>query len=89
MGYSRSYRDDDELDDEDGQEVPEDVISLGPEFDEQPAWAQQPDLGPDERDAVLMDGSWEQRYYAGQERQRDWTTVYAALAHEAAGLLGR
>lgn len=39
-----------------------------------------PDLGPDERDIDLMDGSWEQRYYSGNERARDWNTVGAAIA---------
>lgn len=78
MGYSRSYRDDGETDDDDGQD--EDVITLGAEFDETPEWARQPDLGPDERDADLMDGSWEQRYYAGQQNKRDWSTVYTAVA---------
>jgi hypothetical protein len=38
------------------------------------------DLGPDERDADLMDGTWEQRYYSGQERQRDWSGVYLGIA---------
>ena len=34
-----------------------------------------PDLGPDERDMDLMDGSWEQRYYSGKEGGRDWNTI--------------
>jgi hypothetical protein len=38
-----------------------------------------PDLGPDERDRDLLDGSWEQRYYAGQMRRRDWHGVYVGL----------
>jgi hypothetical protein len=38
------------------------------------------DLGPDERDADLMDGSWEQGYYAGRNQPRDWKNVYIGLA---------
>ncbi len=37
------------------------------------------DLGPDGRDRDLMDGSWEQRYYNGQLRHRDWHGVYVGL----------
>lgn len=36
-------------------------------------------LGPDERDMDLLDGSWEQRYYAGQTRTRDWQAITAAV----------
>lgn len=39
-----------------------------------------PDLGPDERDMDLMDGSWEERYYAGRIRGRDWQSITVALA---------
>lgn len=38
------------------------------------------DLGPDERDLDLLDGSWEQQYYSGQLRQRDWQTILLGLA---------
>lgn len=38
-----------------------------------------PDLGPDERDSDLLDGSWEMRYYAGRVAQRDWTNVYIGI----------
>ncbi|GBD23733.1 hypothetical protein HRbin29_01403 [bacterium HR29] len=38
------------------------------------------DLGPDERDLDLMDGSWEQQYYSGQLRQRDWQAILLGLA---------
>ena len=31
--------------------------------------------GPDERDRDLLDGSWEERYYAGRARRRDWSAV--------------
>ena len=37
------------------------------------------DLGPDDRDADLMDGRWEDRYYSGQVRQRDWKNIYLAV----------
>ena len=37
------------------------------------------DDGPDARDRDLMDGSWEQRDYAGQMRRRDWHGVYVGL----------
>jgi hypothetical protein len=40
----------------------------------------EPDLGPDERDRDLLDGSWEQDYYAGRHRTRDWHSVYVGLA---------
>lgn len=39
----------------------------------------EPDLGPDERDMDLMDGSWEQRYYAGRVRSRDWSSIMLGL----------
>jgi len=37
-------------------------------------------LGPDERDRDLMDGTWEQRHYAGHHRQRDWRTIYLGIS---------
>ena len=40
----------------------------------------EPDLGPDDRDRDLMDGSWEARYYGGRVRRRDWHSVYVGLA---------
>lgn len=40
----------------------------------------EPDLGPDERDRDLMDGTWEQRYYSGQHRTRDWNTIGLGIA---------
>jgi len=39
----------------------------------------EPDLGPDERDRDLMDGTWEERYYSGRRRTRDWRAVGAGL----------
>ena len=52
----------------------EDVITLGresgPAFDG-------PNLGPDDRDADLMDGSWEER---APRVQRDWHAVQLGIA---------
>lgn len=39
-----------------------------------------PDLGPDERDRDLMDGSWEQEYYSGRMKSRDWNAITAGVA---------
>lgn len=39
-----------------------------------------PDLGPDERDRDLLDGSWEQEYYSGRQKTRDWNAVFVAFA---------
>lgn len=39
-----------------------------------------PDLGPDERDLDLMDGSWEQEYYAGRLKTRNWNAIGAGVA---------
>lgn len=66
------------MDDEDdtirlGREAPPDE-----EFDDDIDYG--PDLGPDERDADLLDGSWEERYYAGRTRGRDWQAIGVALA---------
>ncbi|MGK2964431.1 MAG: hypothetical protein ACSLFM_02365, partial [Tepidiformaceae bacterium] len=38
-----------------------------------------PDLGPDERDRDLLDGSWEMKYYSGQVNRRDWSNVYLGI----------
>lgn len=40
----------------------------------------EPDLGPDERDRDLMDGTWEHEYYTGRMRTRDWNAVLAGIA---------
>ena len=37
-------------------------------------------LGPDERDRDLMDGSWEDSYYAGDVKTRDWNTIIAGVS---------
>lgn len=42
--------------------------------------ADEPDLGPDERDLDLLDGSWEQQYYSGQLPRRDWNTIALGIA---------
>ncbi len=39
-----------------------------------------PDLGPDERDLDLMDGSWEQEYYSGRLKTRNWNAIGAGVA---------
>lgn len=36
-------------------------------------------IGPDERDMDLIDGSWEDDYYAGQREKRDWGAVQAGI----------
>ncbi len=56
----------------------EDVIPLGDDEDDDEDYG--PDLGPDERDMDLMDGTWEQRYYAGQQKTRDWGSVLVGVA---------
>jgi hypothetical protein len=38
------------------------------------------DLGPDERDFDLMDGTWEQDYYAGRIKTRDWNAITIGVA---------
>jgi hypothetical protein len=38
------------------------------------------DLGPDERDRDLLDGSWESAYYGGRRRTRDWRAVQLGIA---------
>ena len=38
-------------------------------------------LGPDERDRDLLDGSWEQEYYARSPRPpRDWNAIGIGIA---------
>ncbi len=37
-------------------------------------------LGPDERDRDLLDGSWEQKYYSGTLRSRDWRSIGIGLS---------
>lgn len=37
-------------------------------------------LGPDERDMDLLDGSWEDSYYRGERRGRDWNSIGIAIA---------
>jgi hypothetical protein len=59
------FDDEDEFDDLDDEE----------EFEDEG-----PDLGPDERDADLLDGTWELRYYTQQERPRDWRSIYVGIA---------
>lgn len=54
----------------------EDRIPLGVD----PEAEEGPDLGPDERDIDLMDGTWEERYYSGKARSRDWNTIGVGIA---------
>jgi hypothetical protein len=37
-------------------------------------------LGPDERDRDLMDGTWEAEHYSGRQKTRDWNTISAGVA---------
>ena len=37
-------------------------------------------LGPDEHDLDLLDGSWEQDYCSGKRRRRDWQNIGLAIA---------
>ena len=36
--------------------------------------------GQDERDLDLMDGSWEQEYYSGRRRTRNWNAIGVGIA---------
>jgi hypothetical protein len=68
MGIRPEYED---APDDDFDEV-EDVISLDRDDG--------PDLGPDERDMDLMDGSWEAERYGGRAKSRDWNAIIAGVA---------
>jgi hypothetical protein len=37
-------------------------------------------LGPDETDRDLLDGTWEEDYYAGRVKTRDWRNVSIAIS---------
>lgn len=68
-----------------GMTHPDDIIRLGRDEPTEDEWiedgdADELDLGPDERDADLMDGSWEERYYAGRVRARDWRAIGVAIS---------
>lgn len=41
--------------------------------------AEEVNLGPDERDMDLIDGTWEGEYYAGRKKRRDWQSVGLAI----------
>lgn len=41
---------------------------------------EEPDLGPDERDRDLLDGTWEEDYYAGRVHTRDWRSITIAIS---------
>ncbi len=38
------------------------------------------DLGPDERDRDLLDGSWEAEYYSGRQKVRNWNAAMTGVA---------
>jgi hypothetical protein len=40
----------------------------------------EPDLGPDERDMDLLDGTWEEDFYAGRVRTRDWRGITIGIS---------
>ncbi|MDZ7728960.1 MAG: hypothetical protein U5Q44_12605 [Dehalococcoidia bacterium] len=66
----------------------EDTINLGLDDEDEEYWDEEEDApGPDERDIDLLDGRWEERYYSGQERTRDWGTIGLAVAIVAAASL--
>lgn len=67
----------------------EDTFALGLEDEDDDAWEDDHHApGPDERDLDLMDGSWEQQYYAGRLRSFDWNSALVGLALLAlAGLI--
>jgi hypothetical protein len=50
------------------------------EFDDDGELLDEPDLGPDERDADLLDGSWEQRQYTKPARRGDWEALKVGVA---------
>ena len=50
------------------------------EFDDDGEGLDEPDLGPDERDADLLDGSWEQRHYTTPARRGDWEALKVGVA---------
>jgi len=39
-----------------------------------------PDLGPDERDRDLMDGTWERDYYGGKLKSVNWNAIVVAVS---------
>ena len=49
-------------------------ISLGA-----PGEPEEGNLGPDEHDMDLMDGTWEEKYYSGRVRSFNWRAVTASL----------
>ena len=48
--------------------------------DSEPFDAEERNLGPDERDRDLMDGTWEQEHYSGRMKTRDWNAITAGVA---------
>ena len=62
--------------DEDDEELEEDGEWDEDDFDD----GEDDDLGPDERDADLLDGTWEEEYYSGRQRGPDWNAVQVGVA---------
>lgn len=50
------------------------------ELDDELDDGEEVDLGPDERDLDLLDGTWEDDYYAGRLRSRDWQSITVAVS---------
>lgn len=68
---------DDEIDEWDDDEDDDGPIMLGaPPADEEDDGIE---LGPDERDMDLMDGTWESEYYSGRQRVRNWNLIMLVL----------
>lgn len=58
----------------------EDTFALGLDDEDDEDWDDEDDApGPDERDLDLLDGSWEEKYYTGQQRSRDWNSILLAM----------
>jgi len=65
MGQKPGYEEDEEEDDD---PIPLDAFDDGP------------NLGPDERDRDLMDGTWERDYYGGKLRSVNWNAIVVAVS---------
>ncbi len=68
--WDTPFDDDDAYDDDDDGPI---VLGRAPRDDTR-------DLGPDEHDMDLLDGSWEEEYYSGRHRTRNWNTIMLGLA---------
>lgn len=70
--WDKLLQDDDPYDDEADDDGPI-VLGRAPSDDTV-------DLGPDEHDMDLLDGSWEEEYYSGRHRARNWNAIMLGLA---------